>query len=178
MTGNYLQDVDDFLCKLGPAEQLLISRGKVGCNVCKFSVGRNFNTKAKLVVHFKSEEHWKYVDEIETKKGEHIKTVEERLHSVNEEVEKLEKDIALKQRQINDIDSETKKFKTWLMKSSVAEITNEIHRLSGKEPRKESEKQNFQCPECTFVSSKLKKFKKHLFGHKEASCQMLLLNLA
>ena len=196
MSDNYLQDIDNFLYKLGPEEQLLISRGKVGCNVCKFSVGRNFNSKAKLVNHFKSPEHWEYVNDLEAKKGEHIKTVEERLLSVNREIEELQNNIDLQHTKIEKIDNGTKRFKTWLKLTSNDIIREEIMLLNKKRAQFGAVKEEdvlsmkniryasstpnepYKCPTCTVTCSRLKKFKKHLNTHQEdTACQMLLKKL-
>ena len=96
MSGNYLEDIDNFISKLGPPDQLLISRFEVGCTVCEpnYVVGRNFNTKAKLVNHFKSSSHAINVENAEDKKEGHINTVEENLFKINEEIKSLEEQIA------------------------------------------------------------------------------------
>ena len=200
MSDSHLQDINNFLSKLGPREQLLNSHGKVGCNVCKFSISRNFNSKAKLVNHFKSTAHWEFVNDLEAKKGEHIKTVEDRLLSVNQEIEELQNNIDLNRTQIDKIDNGTKRFKTWLMLTSNDKVKEEIMLLNKKReqfgtvneedvlvrkvsmkckkgPANGIEADCYKCPTCPFKSQKLKKFKKHLFGHHDAASEMLLAKI-
>lgn len=170
MAGNYLEDIDNFISKLGPPDQLLISRFEVGCIACNpnFIVGRNFNTKAKLVNHFKSNSHAINVENAEAKKEDHINTVEENLFKINEEIKSLEEQIATDTAKIRATELETIKYKQYLLKNDPAsEISN-----------KEETKSCFQCPKCSFKTTKLKKFKKHLHTHTDSACQMLLLKLA
>ena len=174
MSGNYLEDIDNFISKLGPPDQLLISRFEVGCTVCEpnYVVGRNFNTKAKLVNHFKSSSHAINVENAEDKKEGLINTVEENLFKINEEIKSLEEQIAKDTAQIRVTETETIKYKQSLLSKSNHD--SEINNTK----KQEETKDTYQCPKCTFKTKKLKRFKKHLHTHTDSSCQMLALKLA
>lgn len=175
MAGNYLEDIDNFLAKLGPPDQLLISRFEVGCNVCtpNFVVGRNFNTKAKLVNHFKSETHAKNVETAEARKEDHIKTLEENLFKVNEEIKSIEDQIEQDNVKIRKAEESANEYKNYLLYNNLETI-----KANGTDDQKGGVNEDFMCPSCSYKSSKLKKFKKHLHRHSDSACQMLLLKLA
>lgn len=176
MAGNYLEDIDNFIRKLGPPDQLLINRFEVGCTVCNpnFVVGRNFNTKAKLVNHFKSKMHAINVQTAEDRKEDHINTVEENLSKIKEEIDSLEVQIAADTAKIRETELETVKYKQYLLKTPRTKLDSSDVQKEILEPTTDS----YQCPKCTFKTSRLKKFKKHLHTHSDSTCQMLLLKLA
>ena len=175
MAGNYLEDIDNFLAKLGPPDQLLISRFEVGCSVCtpNFVVGRNFNTKAKLVNHFKSKMHAQSVESAEDRKDDHYKTLDENLFKVNEEIKSIEQQIEQDTIEIRKAEESTIEYKNYLLYNNLETIKS-----NGTDDQKEGIKEAFMCPTCNFKSSRLKKFKKHLNKHSDSACQMLLLKLA
>ena len=177
MSGNYLEDIDNFISKLGPPDQLLINRFEVGCIVCNptFIVGRNFNTKAKLVNHFKSDLHAVNVQNAEARKEDHIKTVEENLQKIDDDIKNLEDQIAVDTAKIGTTEVDTINFKEYLIHnnpSMEAEIESESV--------EKDQSTKYQCPKCNFKTGrkKLKKFKKHLSSHPDSACQMLLLKLS
>ncbi|KAL5247897.1 hypothetical protein ACHWQZ_G017159 [Mnemiopsis leidyi] len=180
MSGNYLEDIDNFISKLGPPDQLLINRFEVGCIVCSptFIVGRNFNTKAKLVNHFKSDVHALNVQNAEARKEDHIKTVEENLQKIDDDIKNIEEQIAADTAKIGTTELDTVNFKEYLLQNKTTSETEIAFESVDKEQINSTK---YQCPKCSFRTgqSKLKKFIKHLSGHPgDSSCQMLLLKLA
>ena len=147
MAGNYLDDVDQFISELGPPDQLFISQFAVGCIVCnpKFIIDRDFNTKAKLVVHFKSNSHAINVQIAETRKEDHITTVEQNLFKINEEIKCLEEQIATDTANIRVKELETIKYKQFLLENNP-----------------NSGSLSFQCSKCNFKTDKHRKYKRHL----------------
>ena len=151
MGAQYTDEIDNFLLQLGPPEHMYIDRSEVGCIVChpKFIVTRNFNTKAKLVNHFKSTHHDKCVRELETNKDDHSRTLEENLTKLNEEIENTEAEISEGAAKIKEYQDKLIAFKEELLE--------------------EKKDKSFDCPVCNMRTTDKPVFKEHLKTHKTST---------
>lgn len=167
MAVNYMEDIDRFVKKLGPPDQLHIGRFEVGCTACNpnFVVGRNFNSKAKLVNHFKSQLHLNSVDQQESRKEDHVKTLEENLSKIDEEIKSIEEEIESDRILIKKTELETVQFK-----HNCSELHEDFDLIS-------KDSKVFQCPSCRFKTEVLKKYKKHLRSHGDSTSKTLLSKL-
>ena len=182
MSGNYLEDINQFIKSLGPADQLIINRSEVGCVICNpnFVIDRNFNTKAKLVNHFKSQMHANNVMEAEARKEDHIKTVEDNLSKITEEIEDIERQLEEGVNSIKQHEEDTVAYKQMLLLKTVKQICDGKKKPDVTEASVEDimDPDVYMCPKCQYKTMKLKRFKRHLHTHKDSACQLLLMKLA